>query len=159
MQVTKCVPGGSTPSATGGLSDVASGVWYAPAHTYNSAPGKVILDQSVEALPVRCSGIRDRPAATCKSCGRRSVATAEDALVTSYIGVSRAFPNWGVGFLFTLWSIYGICGPCYNYIAIIVSQEMHCNVDIYSTRQHLLVILMAERFYSHFLSTRRRHGE
>src|SRR5271163_4269824 len=110
MQVTKCVPGGSTPSATGGLSDVASGVWYAPAHTYNSAPGKVILDQSVEALPVRCSGIRDRPAATCKSCGQRSVATAEDALVTSYIGVSRAFPNWGFGSLFT-WSIYGILQP------------------------------------------------
>jgi hypothetical protein len=106
-KLQKCVPGGS---ATGGLSDVASGIWYAPAHTYNSAPGKVILDQSVEALPVRCSGIRDRPAATCKSCGRRSVATAEDALVTSYIGVSRAFPNWGFGSLFT-WSIYGILQP------------------------------------------------
>ena len=72
-----CAGGGSTPSATGGLSDVASGVWYAPAHTYNSAPGKVILDQSVEALPVRHSGIRDRP---CKCCSRRSVVTAEDAL-------------------------------------------------------------------------------
>jgi hypothetical protein len=51
--------------------------------TYNSAPGKVILDQSVEALPVRCSDICDGPAATCKSCGRISVATAEDAPVTS----------------------------------------------------------------------------
>ena len=87
--------GGSTPSATGGLSDVASGVWYAPAHTYNSAPGKVILDQSVEALPVRRSGIRDRPAATCKSCGRRSVATAEDALVTSYNRGKSRFPQLG----------------------------------------------------------------
>jgi len=126
----KCVPGGSTPSATGGLSDVASGVWYAPAHTYNSAPGKVILDQSVEALPVRCSGIRDRPAATCKCCDRRSVATAEDVLSHFIHRGKLRFPQLGVWLSFTLWSIYGICSPCYDYIAIIVSQEMH-HVNIY----------------------------
>jgi hypothetical protein len=147
---------GSTLSATGGLSDVASGVRYAPAHTYNSAPGKMILDQSVEALPVRCSSIRDRPAATCKSCGRRFVVTAEDAQVTSYIGVKSRFPQLGVwlnnegsfkeGFPFTLWSIYGVCSLCYSYIAIKVSREMHCNVDIYSTRQHLLVIMISFTF-------------
>ena len=61
---------GSTLSATRGLSDVASGLVRAGHNgvsiTYNSAPGKVILDQSVEALPVRCSGICDRPAAMCK---------------------------------------------------------------------------------------------
>lgn len=139
----KCVPGGSTPSATGGLSDVASGVWYAPAHTYNSAPGKVILDQSVEALPVRCSGIRDRPAATCKCCDRRSVATAEDVLSHFIHRGKLRFPQLGGWLSFH---------PLEHLLDMQPMLRLHSNNSVArdASRQHLLVILMAERFHSHF---------
>lgn len=45
----------------------------------------------------------------------------------------------------------GYCSPCYNYIAIKVSQEMRCNVDIYSTRRHLLVIFDGRKISFTFL--------
>lgn len=61
--------------------------WYAPAH--NRFRSLTILFLEGDSGPIsgnvtcEVQRIRDRPAATCKSCGRRSVGTAEDALVTS----------------------------------------------------------------------------
>lgn len=101
MQVTGYVPGctnggGSTPSATRGCQTSRLGLVRAGTQlvsiTYNSAPGKVILDQSVKALPVRCSAYVTGQLQHAR-CGRKSVGTAEEALVTSLERGKSRFPQ------------------------------------------------------------------
>lgn len=90
---------GSTPSATRGCQTSRLGLVRAGTQlvsiTYNSAPGKVILDQSVKALPVRCSAYVTGQLQHAR-CGRKSVATAEEALVTSLERGKSRFPQLGV---------------------------------------------------------------
>jgi hypothetical protein len=90
---------GSTPSATRGCQTSRLGLVRASTQlvsiTYNSAPGKVILDQSVKALPVRCSAYVTGQLQHAR-CGRKSVATAEEALVTSLERGKSRFPQLGV---------------------------------------------------------------
>lgn len=78
--------GGSTPSALGVVRRRVWG-WYAPAHDRFRSLTILLLEGDSGPISgnVTCEvqRIRDRPAATCKSCGRRSVGTAEDALVIS----------------------------------------------------------------------------